>query len=138
MKKTLLILAALFMSGCYEPLNLAPVCFRQDDIAYRAHVEELCPDPMEVNEAVMLVKDVAGLPEDYEFHQDIVYSEKDFIEIDGAKSVGLTYTFLNLSYIANTDYNIPILRHELFHQALWNTTGDTDYAHSDERWALVN
>jgi hypothetical protein len=136
MKKLILALG-LLLSGCMqEEDRLPPVCFEQDNITYRSEI--LCPSPREVNAAVHRVIDVAICDIDVFRGYDVSQLEDEVINVDGVQAAGVTYLDLSQIFIANVDYKIPVLRHELFHVALDALTGDPDYYHQDPRWNEVN
>lgn len=132
------IILGLLLSGCLpeQKDHLPPVCFEQDEITY--HSELICPSPREVHNAVLKVMDVAVCDVSVFHGYDVSQMADPYFDIDGVMAAGVTYLDVGEIYIADVDYKIPVLRHELFHVALDALTGDADYYHEDPRWDEVN
>ena len=112
--------------GRYDSPPLAPFCFEQDGIAWRA----FDADPVAAHEIALRVEKVATI---------LPVGWTVVLQVDlGPNVAGMTVPHDRVAFVAPLSYANPApigtAKHELFHAALYELTGDLDEAHSDPRW----
>ena len=109
----------------YDYPDQPALCFSLDGIDWRAdqHQHQHCPAEHAAHEAAMRVAALAAVPRDWTV---------SMVDIDGP--AGVTIFADRTSLVGDVLDPMQVASHELLHGALWEASGDPDYAHVDPRW----
>lgn len=108
-------------TNTYEQPTPPPLCFRQDQIDWRA--EQHCPDLADAHEVALHIYILATMPIDW----TVIFQA----DIDSA---GLAEPHSRTAFVADVADPMAVAAHELLHAALFELTGDLDLTHADPRW----